>query len=77
MKMMNTYIIFSWREHLQESDDGLVVRVGWLGGRWGVTLYFISIFNFLCRLHQEAWVTAQIFQEEWKLNNTHNGPLKI
>ena len=41
MKMMNMYIIFSRREHLQESDDGMGDGVGWLGGRWGVTIHFI------------------------------------
>ena len=40
---MNMYIISSWREHLQEADDGMGDGVGWLGGRWGVTIYFISV----------------------------------
>ena len=39
---------FSWREHLQEAEDGMGVGVGWLGGRWVVTLYFLSIVNFFC-----------------------------
>ena len=43
MTMMNTYIFFSWREHLQEADDGMGYGFGWLGGRWGITLYSISI----------------------------------
>ena len=43
MTMMNMYMIYSWREHLQEADDGMGDRVGWLGGRWGVTLYFLSV----------------------------------
>ena len=43
MTMMNMYIIFSCAEHLQESEDGMEDGVGWLGGRWGVTLYFLSI----------------------------------
>ena len=43
MTMMNMYIISSWREHLQESEDGMGAGVGWLGDRWGVTLYFLSI----------------------------------
>ena len=41
--MMSMYIISSWGEHLQEAEDGMGDGVGWLGGRWGVTLYFISI----------------------------------
>ena len=45
--MMNTYIISSWREKQQEADDGMRDGVGWLGGTWGVTLYFIYISNFL------------------------------
>ena len=75
--MMSMYIISSWREHLQEAEDGMGDGVGWLGGRWGVTLYFISNVNFLCRLHQEVSGTAQIFQEGWKLKNIQNGLLKI
>ena len=43
MTMMNMYIISSRREHLQEADDGMGVGVGWLGGRWGVSLSFLSI----------------------------------
>ena len=43
MTMMNMYIISSWRDHTKEADDGMGVRVGWLGGRWGVTIYFLSI----------------------------------
>ena len=41
--MMNMFIISSCREHLQESDDGMGDGVGWFGGRWGVTLYFLFI----------------------------------
>ena len=48
MIMMNMYIIYLWRYHLKESDDGMGDGVGWLGGRWGVTLYFLSIFKFSC-----------------------------
>ena len=48
MTMMNQYIISSWREHLQEAEDGMGDGVGWLGGRWGVTLYFISIVKISC-----------------------------
>ena len=43
MKMMNMYIISSWREHLKEADDGMGDGVGWLGGRRVVTLYFLFI----------------------------------
>ena len=43
MKMMNMYIISSYIENLQEADDGMGNGVGWLVGRWGVTLYFLSI----------------------------------
>ena len=46
MKIMSMYIISSWREHLQEAEDGMEDGVGWLGGRWGVTLYFLSIVKF-------------------------------
>ena len=48
MKMMSMYIISSWGEHLQESEDGIGDGVEWLGGRWGVTLYFLSIVKFSC-----------------------------
>ena len=41
--MMSIYIISSWGEHLQEAEDGMGDGVGWLGGKWGVTLYFRSI----------------------------------
>ena len=27
---------------------GMGDRVGWFGGRWGVTLYFLSIVKFSC-----------------------------
>ena len=43
MKMMSMYIISSWGENLQEAEDGMGGGVGGLGGRWGVTLYFLSI----------------------------------
>ena len=46
MTMMNMYIISSLREHLKEAEDGMGDGVGWLGGRWGVTLYFLFIVNF-------------------------------
>ena len=46
MKMMSMYIISSWREHLQEAEDGMGDGVEWFGGRWGVTLYFLSIVKF-------------------------------
>ena len=45
--MMNMYIISSWREHLQEADDGMGDGVGWLGGIWGVTIYSYLLFNYL------------------------------
>ena len=50
MAMMNIYIISSWREHLKEAEDGMGNGVGWLGGRWGVTLYFLSIVKIYCLL---------------------------
>ena len=43
MTTMNMYIISSWIEHLQKSYDGMGDGDAWLGGRWGVTLYFLSI----------------------------------
>ena len=46
MTMMNMYIISSRRKHLQEAKDGMGDGVGWLGGRWGVSLYFLSIVQF-------------------------------
>ena len=46
MTMMNRYVMSSWVEHLQEAEDGMGDGVGWLGGRWGVTLYFLSIVKF-------------------------------
>ena len=42
-KMTNMYIISSRRYHLQEANDVMGDGVGWLGDRWGVTLYFLSI----------------------------------
>ena len=48
MTMMSRYIISSWGDHLEEAEDGMGDRVGWLGGRWGVTLYFLSIVKFSC-----------------------------
>ena len=48
MKMMNMYIISSWRDHLQGAEYGMGDGVGWLGGRKGVTLYFLSIVKFSC-----------------------------
>ena len=48
MTMMNMYIISSWIEHLQEAEDVMGDGIGYLVGRWGVTLYFLSIVNFSC-----------------------------
>ena len=48
MTMMNKYIVSSWREHLQEAEDGMGGGVGRLGGRWFVTLYFLSVVKFSC-----------------------------
>ena len=48
MIMINKYNISSWREHLQEAENGMGDWVGWLGGRWGVTLYFLFIVKFSC-----------------------------
>ena len=48
MTMMIMYTISSWREHLQEAEDGMGDWVGWLGGRWGVSLYFLSIVKISC-----------------------------
>ena len=36
MTMMSMYITSSWREHLQEDNDGMGDGVGCFGGRWGV-----------------------------------------
>ena len=46
IKMMNMYIIYSWRENLQEAEERMGYVVGWLGVRWGVPLYFLSIVKF-------------------------------
>ena len=48
MTMMSMYIISSWGEHLQEAEDRMGDGVEWLGGRWVVTIYFISIVKFSC-----------------------------
>ena len=48
MTMMSMYIISSLGEHLQEAEDVMGDGVGWLGGRCGVTLYFLSIVKFSC-----------------------------
>ena len=42
------YVYYSWREHTQEAEDGMGSGVGWLGGRLGVTLYFLSIVKRFC-----------------------------
>ena len=47
MIIMNMYIISSCIENLQEADDEMGDGVGWLGGRWGVTLYFSLLLDFL------------------------------
>ena len=46
--MINMYIIYSLRDHRQEAKDGMGDGIGWLGGRWGVTLYFLSIVKISC-----------------------------
>ena len=48
MTMTSMYIISSCGEHLQDAEDGMGGGVGWLGGRWGVTLYFLYIVKFSC-----------------------------
>ena len=40
---------FLMEDHLQEAEDGMGDGVGWLVGRWGVTLYFLYIVKFSCR----------------------------
>ena len=52
---------------------------GWVVGRYmGCNSQFLIYFKiFLCRLHQEAWGTAHIFQEGWKLKNNQNGLLRV
>ena len=54
-------------------------RWGWVVGRYmGCnSLFSIYCLIFFCRLHQEGWVTAYIFQEVWKLNNIQNGLLMV
>ena len=59
---MNMYNIYSWKEHLKEAKDEMGGGVRWFGGTWGVTLFSLHSLMFLCRMHQESWVTAQIFQ---------------
>ena len=44
----HVYYFLMGGEHLQEAEDAIWDGVGWLGGRWGVTLYFLSIVNFSC-----------------------------
>ena len=48
MTMMNMYIIYSCRYQLQEAEDGMGDGVWWLGVRWGVTIYFLSIVKIYC-----------------------------
>ena len=48
MIMISMHIISSWGEHLQEAEDVMGDGVRWLGGRWGVTLYFLYIVEFSC-----------------------------
>ena len=75
--MMNMYIIPSWREHLQKAED----VGGWdqvFGRQMGCnSIFYFYCFIFLCRLHQELWGTAQIFQKGWKPKNIQNGLLKV
>ena len=42
----------------------------WLGGRWYVTLYFVSIVSF-------GYATPGNTTEVWKLKNISNGHLKV
>ena len=48
MTTMSLCIISSWGEQLQEDEDGMEDGVGWLGGIWGVTIYFLSVVKFSC-----------------------------
>ena len=52
---------------------------GWVVGRYmGYnSLFYLYYIILLCRLNQESWGTAQVFQEGWKLNNIHNRLLKV
>ena len=43
MTMINIYIIYSWKDHMKESTDEMGDGVRWLGGRWVVNLYFLSV----------------------------------
>ena len=63
--MIDIYIISSWGEHLQEAEGGIGGGVRWLGGRWDVTLYFLSIVNFSCvgRIRRHGMETQEY--PEW------------
>ena len=43
MTMINMYIIFLWKEHLKEAEDGMGDGVRFWGDRWVLTLYFLSV----------------------------------
>ena len=69
---------YNYNNYEYVSEDVMGGGFWWLEGRWGVILYFLSTFKILlCRLHQEVWGTAQIFQEGCKLKNIQNGLLKV
>ena len=63
MTMIHMYIILSCREHRQEAEDGMGHGIGWLGGRWDVTLYFLSIAKFSCIHLSLKLEIFEIFQE--------------
>ena len=44
-RMMNMYI-FSCREHPKEAEYRMRDGVGYLGGIWDITIYFLSIVYF-------------------------------
>ena len=74
---MSMYTIFLWIYHLQEAEDGMEDGVGWLGGRWGITFYFISIVIFLVYAASGSVGGCPDLQEGWKLKNFQNELLKL
>ena len=64
MIIITNIYIYLWGENIKESmDERGVGLVGWVGGKWGVTVSILSILLFGCE-------TPGCASEGWKLKNT-------
>ena len=74
---------------MKESEDGMGNGVGWLGGRWSVTLYFLYIVKFLyvgcikrcgvlprCKRGGNS-IISRMYCRRNKLNRNFNSPYNI